>query len=175
MNRDTVKTLIGLVIIGGIVVATFMYGNSQRQAQLKHDQDVKKQQTAASPSTDASATPVATTPASTATPATPKPTVVPTATPKAASPSANTAPVKSPATNTLQGSGGTGNSLGASATPAATQTPATTPATGGTGQAGLPETGPGTVGIIGFAAIAFMLFAVRGSRRAIVEAARGRR
>ena len=46
MKRDTVKTLAGLIIIGGIVVATFLYGNSQRQAQLAHDQDVKKQQEA---------------------------------------------------------------------------------------------------------------------------------
>jgi len=44
MKRETLKTLAGLIVIVGIVVATFMYGNSQRQAQLKHDQDVKKQQ-----------------------------------------------------------------------------------------------------------------------------------
>jgi len=63
MKRDTVKTAVGLVIIAGIVVATFLYGNSQRQAQLRHDQDVKNQQakaTAASPSASASVQPSAT-------------------------------------------------------------------------------------------------------------------
>ena len=46
MKRDTIKTIAGLIIIGAIVVATFLYGNSQRKAQLAHDQDVKKQQEA---------------------------------------------------------------------------------------------------------------------------------
>lgn len=61
MKRDSVKTAVGLFIIAGIVVATFLYGNSQRQAQLRHDQDVKNQQakaTATLPS--ASAKPTAT-------------------------------------------------------------------------------------------------------------------
>lgn len=56
--RDSVKTAIGLLIIGGIVVATFLYGNSQRQAQLRHDQELQNQQTkaaSASPSVSASA------------------------------------------------------------------------------------------------------------------------
>jgi len=44
MKRDTLKTIVGLVIIGLIVVVTFLYGNAQRQAQLRHDQDVKRQQ-----------------------------------------------------------------------------------------------------------------------------------
>jgi hypothetical protein len=58
MKRDSIKTAVGLVIIAGIVVATFLYGNTQRQAQIRHDQDVKNQQakaTAASPSASASA------------------------------------------------------------------------------------------------------------------------
>ncbi len=56
--RDSVKTAIGLLIIGGIVVATFLYGNSQRQSQLRHDQELQNQQTkatSASPSVSASA------------------------------------------------------------------------------------------------------------------------
>ncbi len=63
MKRDSVKTAVGLFIIAGIVVATFLYGNSQRQAQLRHDQDVKNQQakaTAVSPSASASIKPTAT-------------------------------------------------------------------------------------------------------------------
>jgi hypothetical protein len=43
VNRDGVKTIIGLLVIGLIIVATFLYGNSQRQAQLRQDQDIKKQ------------------------------------------------------------------------------------------------------------------------------------
>lgn len=46
MKRDTIKTVAGLIIIVGIVVATFLYGNSQRQAQLAHDQKVKQEQEA---------------------------------------------------------------------------------------------------------------------------------
>lgn len=43
MNRDGIKTVIGLLVIGLIIVATFLYGNHQRQAQLQHDQDIKRQ------------------------------------------------------------------------------------------------------------------------------------
>ena len=43
MNRDGIKTVIGLLVIGLIIVATFLYGNHQRQAQLQHDQDLKRQ------------------------------------------------------------------------------------------------------------------------------------
>lgn len=46
MNRDGIKTIIGLLVIGLIIVATFLYGNHQRQAQLRHDEDLKRQQTA---------------------------------------------------------------------------------------------------------------------------------
>lgn len=58
MNRDGLKTVIGLLVIGLIIVATFLYGNNQRQAQLRHDQDLKKQQqTAAQVTPQATATP----------------------------------------------------------------------------------------------------------------------
>lgn len=60
MKRDSLKTVIGLAIIGGIVVATFLYGNAQRQAQLRRDQDVKNQQSkvaAASPTASATVKP----------------------------------------------------------------------------------------------------------------------
>ena len=59
MKRDSVKTAVGLVIIGGIV-ATFLYGNAQRQSQLRQDQAIKTQQAkeaAASPSASASVKP----------------------------------------------------------------------------------------------------------------------
>jgi hypothetical protein len=41
MKRDTLKTIAGLVIIGLIVVATFLYGNAQRQTQLNHTEQTK--------------------------------------------------------------------------------------------------------------------------------------
>jgi lysozyme family protein len=44
VNRDGLKTIIGLLVIGLIIVATFLYGNHQRQAQLRHDEDLKRQQ-----------------------------------------------------------------------------------------------------------------------------------
>lgn len=96
MKRDTLKTIFGLVIIGLIVVVTFLYGNAQRQAQLRHDQDVKRQQqtqaktpavqpTATATSQPKTAAPTATPAAPTATPAAPstKPPVAPTAAPAA--------------------------------------------------------------------------------------------
>jgi regulatory protein YycH of two-component signal transduction system YycFG len=55
MKRDTLKTIIALVVIGLIVVVTFLYGNSQRQAQLRRDQAAKEKttttQTTAKPKT----------------------------------------------------------------------------------------------------------------------------
>ncbi len=40
MNRESLKTLGAVALIGIIVVATFLYGNQQRQKQLRHDQQV---------------------------------------------------------------------------------------------------------------------------------------
>ncbi len=60
MKRETLKTLAGLAIITLIVVATFLYGNSQRQAQQKQDQAKKQQAATPSPSTSAKASPKAT-------------------------------------------------------------------------------------------------------------------
>jgi lysozyme family protein len=51
MNRDALKTLAGLGIIALIVVATYLYGNSQREAQLRSQ---KTAQTSPSPATSAS-------------------------------------------------------------------------------------------------------------------------
>src|SRR5258708_4814973 len=87
MKRDTVKTLAGLLVIAVIVVATFMYGNAQRQSQLKHDQDVKRQQDAKSAEQARKAQPVAS--------------QAPASSGKQAS---NTAPVQSPTSNSIQGS-----------------------------------------------------------------------
>lgn len=39
-----VKTVGAIVVIGIIVVATFLYGNQQRQLQVRRDQDVRRQQ-----------------------------------------------------------------------------------------------------------------------------------
>ncbi|HVE80997.1 MAG TPA: hypothetical protein VNA68_02570 [Candidatus Dormibacteraeota bacterium] len=52
MNRETVKTLGGLIIVAVIVAATFMYGNQQREAQQRRDQDLKKQQQTQQPKVD---------------------------------------------------------------------------------------------------------------------------
>lgn len=96
MRSDLLKTIAGLVIIGLIVVATFMYGNAQREAQLKRDQDLKRAQEA-----QASASPaVATSPTPTQVAvATTKPTPTPTKTPVAsATPTATPAPTPLPQT-----------------------------------------------------------------------------
>ena len=156
MKRDTVKTLAGLVIIGGIVVATFLYGNSQRQAQLSHDQQVKQQQAktleqakTAQPSATATAGGQA---------------------------SNNTAPVKSPGSNAIQGSTTQTPASKATATPTPAVAGTTTPVTGGTGNASpLPDTGPEMAGMLGLGSITAMIIAVRGSRRAVLKAARTRR
>ena len=45
MNRDILKTIFGIFVIGLIVVATFLYGNKQRQDQLRKDNEAKQAQT----------------------------------------------------------------------------------------------------------------------------------
>ena len=166
--RDTVKTLVGLVIIAVIVVATFLYGNSQRQAQLKHDQQIKNAQ---AKSTDsqllAKASPAATT--------TPAPSTSP-----SSSPATNTAPVQTPQSNSLQG--GSSPTPTPSSTPKATPTPSASPTpvvVAANGQSGtgtpLPQTGPSMGGIVGVAAIIFAIIGVRYSRRALLDAVRSNR
>lgn len=44
MSRDLLKTIGGLALIAAIVVATFLYGNKQRQEQVRRDQEIKQQQ-----------------------------------------------------------------------------------------------------------------------------------
>lgn len=41
---DIIKTVGSVLIIGGIIVATFLYGNRQRVEQARRDADIKKQQ-----------------------------------------------------------------------------------------------------------------------------------
>jgi hypothetical protein len=142
-----------------IVVATFMYGNSQRQAQIKHDQDVKKQQEAKAGTQLAKSSP-SVSPASSAAPAG----------------SSNTAPVNSPSANAIQGAGSSATST-ATAAPKPTATPApiapaaaaTTPTTGGSA---MPETGPASAGLLGVSAIVVAWVAYVRSKRAILVAAR---
>lgn len=153
MKRDTVKTLAGLIIIGGIVVATFLYGNSQRQAQLKHDQDVKKQQEAKTQEQAKAAQP-----SSTAT----------------SGAQANTAPVSSPTSNSIQGSTAQSPTPKTTATPTPAAVSTTVPVTGGSGSP-LPDTGPEMAGMLGLGSITAMVIAVRGSRRSLLKAARARR
>ncbi len=168
MTRDTVKTLAGLVLIGIIVLATFVYGNSQRQAQLRHDQDVKQQQAKAGATVTAK----------------PSTSAVPAATVAASSkPSANTAPVNTPTANTIQGSGAAKASPSVTPTPSASPSAgqvagsaAVTPTTGGTTAAApMPETGSPLIGMIGFSVVAAMMLFFRRSQRAILVAARARR
>lgn len=159
MKRDTVKTLAGLVVIAIIVIATFMYGNAQRQSQLKHDQDVKNQQeakVAAQTSKAPAANPQTT----------------------GGQQASNTAPVKSPTSSSLQGS------APASKSPVATTAPkpagqvagAQTPQTGGTaGTDPLPQTGSPLSSVIGAAAVLGAAVAFARSRRAVYAAARGQR
>ena len=44
MNKDLIKTIGGILIIAAIVVATFLYGNQQRQEQVRRDQALQEQQ-----------------------------------------------------------------------------------------------------------------------------------
>jgi hypothetical protein len=165
MKRDTVKTLAGLLVIAVIVVATFVYGNSQRQAQLKHDQEVKNQEVASNRTAMPSSSPQAT--ASTA---------------PSKSPQSNTAPVSTPQSNSIQGgrTATPSSSPKASATPAPTATPssspiasASEPKTGGSDP--LPQTGASLGDLTGVAAIIFAVVWLRYSKRAVVSAARNRR
>ncbi|HUD11578.1 MAG TPA: hypothetical protein VMS08_04145 [Candidatus Saccharimonadia bacterium] len=167
--RDTVKTLAGLVIIAAIVVATFVYGNTQRQSQLKHDQQIKLQQQASASGGKS-----------------PKDSASPTAQPVAAVPSSspssatNTAPVESPQANSVQGSSLTSPTPTAIATPI--PTPAPTPAKvavqtprSATAGAPLPQTGSPIGGLLGVAAVTGAVVALRRSRLAVLEAARSSR
>lgn len=43
-NQDLVKTIGAIALIGIIVVATFLYGNKQRQEQVRQDQAAKQEQ-----------------------------------------------------------------------------------------------------------------------------------
>lgn len=95
VTRDTIKTLLGLIIIVAIVVATFLYGNAQRQSQQKHDSQLSTQvspSASSSPAASVSTAPVSSPTANdiqggtksspTPTPATtPSPTPTPTAIP----------------------------------------------------------------------------------------------
>jgi cytoskeletal protein RodZ len=154
MKRDTLKTFAGLLIIGVIVVATFLYGNAQRQSQLKHDQDVKKQQQAT---------------AADAKKASPSASAAPTTKPSA---QANTAPVQSPTNNKLQSPGTP------TPTPKPTSTPTPTPAVAGaqtvpvTGGSDLPDTGAPVAGLVGMVVILGSVVAMRRSKKSLFHAAR---
>lgn len=45
INKDVLKTVGGLLLIGVVVVATFLYGNQQRQEQMRQEQGVEQQAT----------------------------------------------------------------------------------------------------------------------------------
>jgi len=157
MKRDTVKTLAGLVVIAAIVVATFAYGNAQRQKQIKHDQDVKAQQ-----ASKATALPSA---SSTAKPSG-------SAAPTASGTTSNTAPVKSPTSNPVQGGSQPTSTPATSGQVAGAQT-SNIPQTGGTGaSAPLPDTGSPIEGIVGFAAVVTAWLWLRRSKRALFSAVR---
>ncbi len=142
MKSENVKTVIGLIVISLIVVATFLYGNSQRQAQLKTQDDTKHQQ--ATQTTAASAAP----------------------TPDGASITTNnTAPVASPSANTIQGGSTTANGTAAGA-PAASPKPQ---AVAGTA---IPDTGSSTSALLGMSMMLVALAYWRSGRRILGAALR---
>jgi hypothetical protein len=60
-NRDLLRTVGGILVIGLIVVGTFLYGNQQRQDQIRKEQDLKKQQEEQTKAAEPASNPVATT------------------------------------------------------------------------------------------------------------------
>jgi hypothetical protein len=136
VKRDAIKTIIGIIVIAGIVVATYLYGNHQRQLQLDREQSARQhQQVATAPST----APVS-------------PTV-------RVSPAAPTAPVASVQPNAIQGSGAATPDTSGSSVSLSQGNLA--PAPGSAGTQPLANTGSGLstslqVGIISFAVIAFV-------------------
>ncbi|HSH31742.1 MAG TPA: hypothetical protein VK963_03710, partial [Candidatus Saccharimonadales bacterium] len=44
VSKDVLKTAGAILLIGIIVVATFLYGNAQRQEQVRRDQEAQQQQ-----------------------------------------------------------------------------------------------------------------------------------
>lgn len=44
LTRDLLKTVGAILVIGIIIVATFLYGNRQRQEQVRRDQQIRQQQ-----------------------------------------------------------------------------------------------------------------------------------
>jgi hypothetical protein len=93
MKSDTVKTLAGLGVITLIVVATFFYGNSQRQAQLK-----KSTAVTASPGASAKPTATMTPSASPKSSSSAKPSATPASTPVIQDGAVNSAATAMPAT-----------------------------------------------------------------------------
>ena len=57
MKRDLVKSIAGVIVVGLVVVATFLYGNHQSQLQQQKDQEAKQSQQSASSSTTPAQTP----------------------------------------------------------------------------------------------------------------------
>ncbi len=145
MKRETLQTILGLFIIVIIVAATFLYGNSQRQSQLEHDQALKTQQSA---SPQASG-------------------VVGSSSNSSSGPSS--AAVTSPSPNTIQG-GQTGAATQGpidGATPTPVPTPSAKPKP-------IPDTGSNSSGLIGSMALVAVGLIWLRSRRAVLAAARVR-
>lgn len=64
MNRDLIKTIAGILLVGLIVVATYLYGNHQSQLQQQKDQASRQsQQQVAQNTTPAKPTPTPAKPA----------------------------------------------------------------------------------------------------------------
>ncbi|HUC19966.1 MAG TPA: hypothetical protein VMR98_00530 [Candidatus Polarisedimenticolaceae bacterium] len=55
MNRNVLTTIGGLILVGVVVVGTFLYGDQQRQKQLKSDQAAAKQEQTVQPAAAATA------------------------------------------------------------------------------------------------------------------------
>jgi len=61
MNRDLLKTVAGVVIVGAVIVATFLYGNHQSQLQQQKDQAARQTAQSTSQSSQAAKAPSAAT------------------------------------------------------------------------------------------------------------------
>lgn len=145
MRRDLVVTIGGMILVGLIVVATFLYGNQQHQAELRLAQEQQRQ-------------------------ATPAPPAAATATDPMSSSSKGTAAVQPPAAaNTLQG-GASKSGSGSSPAPATAQTPVLNPAQLPPTQT--PKTGGSTEYLVGTLLVAWLARGYLRSRAGLARAQR---
>jgi FtsZ-interacting cell division protein ZipA len=186
MRRDVVTTIGGLVLVGLVVIAAFLYGNHQRNDQVRRDQDATRQQqeAKASPSKSTASSQQKTTQSGSSNAAGPATT---------SGDSAQQPAVQKPNQNDGKQVQGTGSNTGGkvvtsgsgqtsaagSSSSAATSQPvaSTTPQTGGhppveTQPTTTPKTGGQVLWILGAIATAYALREYRRSRLGVIRAQR---